>query len=125
MSAILELKETPQSCGECQLRGYNEALDYDDHEGYAGAICHGEKSLYMEVSDYLNTNTRHPDCPLKITEDNLRWQGNGTETIGYYITCPDCKKEPHGNWDREGFSDDDFPKYCPHCSIKLLPPEEV
>jgi hypothetical protein len=65
--AILEI-ETPQSCGQCQLRGYDEALDYADNEGYAGAICHGEESLCMEVSGYLNTNTRHPDCPLKITE---------------------------------------------------------
>jgi len=112
MSAILELKETPKSCGECQLRGYNEALDYDDHEGYAGAICHGEKSLYMEVSDYLNTDNRHPDCPLKITEDNLRWIAYDKPSVSRRYNCPICKVK-RGK----------FTNFCPSCGIKLLPPE--
>jgi len=58
----------------------------------------------------------------EITEDNLRWEGNGSETMGYYITCPKCKKELHGNWDREEFKDANFPNYCPHCGTKLNPP---
>jgi len=120
----LKLKETPQSCGECQLRGYNEALDYDDHEGYAGAICHGEKSLYMEVGDYLNTNTRHPDCPLKITEDNLRWNiyvkdfyGSNPNEKLYpcdLLECPKCHSKIIFAY-----------AHCPSCGIKLLPPEEL
>ena len=122
MSAILELKETPESCGECQLRGYNEALDYNDHEGYAGAICHGEKSLYMEVSDYLNADTRHPDCPLKITEDNLRWIEFRDEDYPCAIPimeCAICKETfPGGYENRKRW------KHCPSCGIKLLPPEE-
>jgi len=112
----LKLKEKPQSCGECQLRGYNEALDYDDHEGYTGAICHGEKSLYMEVSDYLNADTRHPDCPLEITEDNLRWVIEYTkdaEDIGEQYHCPKCR-----------YVDICDHNYCSNCGTKLLPPEE-
>ena len=109
----LKLKETPQSCGECQLRGYNEALDYNDHEGYAGAICHGEKSLYMEVSDYLNTDTRHPDCPLEITEDNLRWIREVKPYTGDVIfICPKCEEGKFMPYN-----------FCPSCGIKLLPPE--
>ena len=119
MSAILELKEKPQSCGGCQLRGYNEELDYDDYEGYAGAICHGEKSLYMDVSDYLNTNIRHPDCPLKITEDNLRWKliedyGDDIQVLA----CEKCNEEI--TFESSIVSRN----YCPKCGTKLLPPEE-
>ncbi|MCL2174447.1 MAG: hypothetical protein FWB73_00230 [Treponema sp.] len=115
MSATYKLEETPQSCRECELHVQTK---YRDLHGYNRHEC---IKLKRDIREY--ETTRHPDCPLKITEDNLRWQGNGTETIGYYITCPICKKEPHGNWDKEELSDDDFPNFCPHCGIKLLPPE--
>jgi len=112
---MLELKETPKSCMSCRLK------QFDSHSDDCDYWCYELKSGHGKVNEYIDT--RHPDCPLKITEDNLRWQGNGSETIGYYITCPECKQEPPGNWDREDFNDDDFPNYCPHCGIKLLPPE--
>ncbi|MCL2210804.1 MAG: hypothetical protein FWB95_02660 [Treponema sp.] len=73
-------------------------------------------------AEKLSCNDKYTNpCPTTVTK---RWQGNGSETMGYYITCPKCNEEPPGNWDREEFSDDDFPNYCPNCGTKLLPPEE-
>jgi len=94
MSTTLILKETPQSCMVCPLR----------------VVC----SIFADrrVSDY--PYTRHPNCPLKITEDSLRWKSEGSwENHNEYFVCPVCEY----GLDFEG-------NYCPHCGIKLLPPEE-
>ena len=114
--AILEI-EMPKSCGDCSLKGNNEDLDYEDHEGYGGAVCYAEKSHYMEVSYYLNANTCHPDCPLKKTEDNLRWEiidlGTTQRITGH--RCPNCGAEKYTC----KFN------YCPNCGVRLLPPIKV
>ena len=67
MKAILEI-EVPDNCGECKLRDYDH--DYWDEQtgaDYAPSYCLAIDK--MVVSDYLNANTRHPDCPLKIIEE--------------------------------------------------------
>ena len=120
--AILEI-ETPQSCRMCPITRIINCKEGHDILDLNGQYIQCPEIRATWDDSILFKNKRNPDCPLKITKENLRWQGNGTETIGYYITCPECKKEPHGNWDREEFSDDDFPNYCPSCGIKLLPPE--
>ena len=96
MSTTLILKETPQSCMVCPLR----------------VVC----SIFADrrVSDY--PYTRHPNCPLKITEDNLRWEiidlGTTQRITGH--RCPKCGDEKYTC----KFN------YCPNCGVKLLPPEE-
>ena len=113
MSAILELKETPQSCVDCPLT----------HAGYSGdsraELCywvHNKKNgrPFIIASDY--DKFRHPDCPLKITEDNLRWEiidlGTTQRITGH--RCPKCGDEKYTC----KFN------YCPNCGVKLLPPME-
>ena len=69
--------------------------------------------IHEFVDDY--TDRRHPDCPLKIEEDGLRWDtqvldiGVGNQT---FCGCPKCGNEydwPHN--------------YCPSCGVKLARPE--
>ena len=106
MSAILELKETPKSCMECQLMH-----ETDSSTGSNFYTCQASND-YNDVERF--SKTRHPDCPLKITKDNLRWKSEGSwENHNEYFVCPACE---HG-LDFEG-------NYCPSCGIKLLPPEE-
>jgi len=97
MSAILELKETPKSCKDCPINFEDSGLEvsYCAKTGFA-------------IDDY--TVTRHPDCPLKITEDNLRWillKGD----LKFKYCCPECKQTESSPY-----------KYCRDCGIKILPP---
>ena len=95
MSAILELKETPQSCYNCELKYYCS-------DNVAG----------NEV--FLFNYKRHHDCPLKITEDNLRWQKGKAGVDTYFYWCPNC-----------GDDSTETDEKCPSCGIKLLPPEAL
>jgi hypothetical protein len=67
MSAILELKETPRSCTECEL-SYSVGTNI---------IC-----KVIKDSVWQHYNTRHPDCPLKITEKSINSD-----------TCKNCSEE--------------------------------
>ena len=96
MSATYELKETPESCSECEIK----------------VLCE-----YRIKAKLYYIGTRHPDCPIKITEDNLRWIlirdfGDGLQ----FLACVKCNKEIM-------FDSHEVPKnFCPSCGIKLLPP---
>ena len=104
MSAILELKETPKSCWDCPV-----ITTFFEEEGCSQThYCTEMKDdECVDVSEFAVS--RHPDCPLKITEDNLRWK-----TFEYvWYRCPLCRYET-------GLRD---ANYCPSCGIKLLPPK--
>jgi len=104
MSAILELKETPRSCRDCEI----------SHEVFTGHnnLLRCPRGGFLRERDNAN-NTRHPDCPLKIMEDNLRWINLNKWGAA---ECPKCS---------EGFQYMARLRYCPSCGIKLLPPEEA
>ena len=100
----LELKETPQSCSECRLIYYRK--------GGLLTCCY--------LNDVGNENTRHPDCPLEITEDNLRWRKDTRtsldgEILEYWV-CPECKFVHYYYDDYKVYN------FCPSCGTKLLPP---
>jgi len=105
MSAILELKETPKSCGECPVHRSCDVYEKLSFE-VSRSLAHGDKPVRYNT-------TRHPDCPLKITEDNLRWDieyTKDTEDIGEQYRCPKC-----------GYVELGEHNYCPDCGQKLLP----
>jgi hypothetical protein len=61
MKAILEM-EMPETCKDCQLtRTYAVP-----HKTFLE--CKYNNKSFIAVTDY--TDSRHPDCPLKIVEDN-------------------------------------------------------
>lgn len=101
MSAILELKETPESCygrtKKCPL-----SADYWNQ----GIIrCQFVNDDIVEEYQL----SRHPDCPLKIVEE-LRWVRNGFNLF----SCPKCGRNYHASY--VGRHND-----C-DCGIRLLPP---
>jgi len=65
----------------------------------------GSKYRNGYAKDYAEC--RHPDCPLKPVEE-LRWEPAGAAAL----RCPKCK----------GLAI--LKDSCPHCGVKLLPPEE-
>jgi len=111
MSAILELKETPKLCGACDL---SKKTKYE-----TVYICNALKRRINCI-----WNKRHPDCPLKITEDNLRWTlyvknfyGSNPNEKLYpcdLLECPKCHSKIIFAY-----------AHCPYCGIKLLPPKET
>jgi len=107
MSAILELKETPESCIRCPLAIEKPAvISVDKVCKRIGNPCFG-----ITVTNYINI--RHPDCPLKITEDNLRWIREVKSYTGDVIfICPKCEEAKFMPYN-----------FCPSCGVKLLPPE--
>jgi len=104
MSAILELKETPQSCMECDI-----VQKLQTSSSVKFIFCGHAKNV-VDVSGCINT--RHPGCPLKITADNLRWIEKSVDCESLYY-CPSCKKVYLRTY-----------KHCPSCGIKLLPSED-
>ena len=107
MSAILKLKEMPQSCGECPvchlLVSSNDSFFY---------FCFKMKRFVHECK-----NTRHPDCPLKITEDNLRWIQD--KLSKNYWRCPKCNFGANIVNTEPGYL-----KYCSLCGVELGQPED-
>ena len=110
MKAILEF-DVPESCVKCRIA----YLTYDIFNYYQIACNFVEcASIYIE--------TRHPDCPLKIVEDDLRreeyessWENS--------IICPKCNLR--ANFPTQtGWAKEHGYNYCPSCGIKLLPPIE-
>ena len=79
--------------------------------------------IHKFVDEFINT--RHPDCPLKIVDDGLRWINvfievddllNGGKIKALHgINCPKCDEHAPTL---------EYYNYCPSCGIKLLPPEE-
>jgi len=112
MSAILELKATPELCFECPII-YSVVLHNDTNTNVA------DREKY--------TSSRHPDCPLKITEDNLRWILSSYDVSDYttrsFIECPKC--EVGYDYDCNDVSFFETFNFCPNCGVKLLPPEKV
>ena len=109
--AILKI-EIPVSCDKCILCGVI------NHNYPIRCKKTGEeitKYAVRELNIYIES--RHPDCPLEIVEDNLRWENTTVNIIGDYIYCPKCQQ------DREFY--DWYPPYCEFCGTKLLPPEGV
>jgi len=118
MSAILELKETPQSCMDCPLITHvpnSNTISNMPNLVFINHFCDGLDRCIgtTKNSELFYTNTRHPDCPLKITEDNLRWKNTSTKYF-QLMTCPNCKSE----YEKYDYN------FCPSCGIKLLLPME-
>ena len=111
MSAILELKKTQESCGVCDL---SKKTKYE-----TVYICNALKRRINSI-----WNKRHPNCPLKITVNNLRWIKHQSwrlnELTAFYYECPKCGKITNDIHNQNG----DIFNFCPHCGIKLLPPKE-
>jgi len=57
MKAIFEM-ELPESCDDCNLRGYEDAYCW----------CVGN-NMTLEYGINKLKSHRHPDCPLKIIDD--------------------------------------------------------
>jgi len=81
------------------------------------------KNYHPELIDFILSALNEK---WKRDMEPLRWISSGSETMGYWITCPKCGKEPEFcNIDTDDLEDEDYPKYCPSCGEKLNPPEEV
>ena len=67
-----------------------------------------------DVKDYLNI--RHPNCPLTIQPEGMRWKEESNGKFTYRI-CPECDfdglKERMEKW-----------VACPMCGVKLRPSGE-
>jgi len=75
------------------------------------AVCEIKHTVFCPGDD-LNQG-RHPDCPITIQQEGLRWieKHNGN------WMCPKCKE------DFNIFMVAKF-HFCPSCGVKLDPPEE-
>jgi len=100
---------TPGYCMACPLRYCNPITEK--------ISCYAEPVVGCIEQHNIRTTTRHPDCPLKIQPEGLRW------IASYYspydaieLSCPVCKT------DFDGCITEDF-NYCPSCGVKLDPPE--
>ena len=98
-TAILRIP-APESCRLCNLIYFRKG---------------GMLTYCMEVG---YKDSRHPDCPLEITEDNLRWIED-PDTFSEKLICPKCK----GVHDYCSIFYDNY-KYCPNCGVRLLHPKE-
>jgi len=99
MKAILELGHVPTNCFTCPLN----RMDDDERN------CRCQE-LHVSVDRYSEGYIRHPDCPLKVQPEGLRWINRGA-----YYECPSCSV---------GFTGAMNFSYCPSCGAKLDPPEE-
>jgi DNA-directed RNA polymerase subunit RPC12/RpoP len=115
MSKAILTISMPKSCRVCP--------EVDKTASTKSYYCRHIKSEYNYVTDY--TSSRHPNCPLVIEEEGLRWNeiegGNVDGWFGYSIKCPKCKKEYPAPVDDKF---EEFYNYCPSCGVKLAPPLE-
>ena len=133
--AVLEI-ETPQSCRDCEI----------SHEVYAGNkdLLRCPRVGFLKERDNAD-NTRHPDCPLKITEGietdickyckdeiecliNKKWlecKLFTTQNKRRWI-CQPTNISPAHNYHcpKCNMISINATNYCERCGIKLLPPEE-
>jgi hypothetical protein len=89
----------PESCDDCILNTY---------EFFKAGLC--------TVCD-IYRNGRHPDCPLVIEGEGLRWILTGFTDYPYI--CPSCKTGNKGKLVRRCVDES-----CPSCGVKLAPPLE-
>ena len=111
-TAILRIP-TPESCRLCPIVRIIKCREGDDilDENAPYVQCPFLRATWDD--DVLYKNRRPPDCPLEITEDNLRWIREVKSYTGDVIfICPKCKEGKFMPYN-----------YCPSCGIKLLPPE--
>jgi len=97
MSAMLKI-ETPKSCMGCHLK-------YDDR--YDQPFCIGIRSTVGAYGD-----SRHPDCPLKITPETPE---------GELKPCPFCGGEAKADYCdlvTHGSTSIHWHVYCKSCRIK-------
>lgn len=83
---------TPESCRTCLLRY---------------SVCTLPAGLTKN-----NYSDRHPNCPLKIKPEGLRWIYHDANELSLHYECLECR-----------FETTRITNYCPSCGQKLDPPE--
>ena len=116
-TAILRIP-TPESCRLCPIVRIIKCREGDDilDENAPYVQCPFLRATWDD--NVLYKNRRPPDCPLEITEDNLRWIED-PDTFSEKLICPKCK----GVHDYCSIFYDNY-KYCPNCGVRLLHPKE-
>ena len=107
-TAILEFP-APEACdgiNKCKIR--------------YGCTVYNNNYHKFSMSNNPYDKTRHPDCPLKIEEDDLHWI-KGTDGLSEWLECQECKNKIGTNLTLEN---EKIYEYCPSCRVKLLPPKE-
>ena len=112
MKAVLEF-DAPESCTECPLT--HGAWSGDSH---AELCCLKDKRPFIIANAY--PDSRHPDCPLNIQQEGLRWIVKSKHGYCDLWQCEKCNMEfsIHSRHEQDNFF------HCPSCGVKLDPPEE-
>jgi hypothetical protein len=103
MKATLQI-DVPESCARCPLKRNQCAPGFMQ--------CSSDWRCCVTNCEVNNDTIRHPDCPLVIKEEGLRWIKKREGKVHRYY-CPKCSG-------RGCYSNN----YCPSCGVKLAPPLE-